>query len=144
MLDAGYSGTPLAKKLGLKPGQAAAFVALPDSLDALAQAEAFARLARVKTAAELDGGYDLVHAFFRSLADLKTAMPVLKAAIRPAGMIWISWPKKAAKLATDVSENLIRDCALDAGLVDVKVCAVDEVWSGLKLVIPIAARPPLH
>ena len=138
----GYSGTPLPKKLGLKAGQSAAFVALPASLEALAGAEAFAEVDRADAADQLGptAAHDVIHAFYTSAHELELALGCLKAAITPTGMIWISWPKKAAKLQTDITEDVIRRLALARGLVDVKVCAVDGVWSGLKLVIPLAQR----
>lgn len=141
---AGYSGTPLPKKLGFKPGQRAAFVGLPRDLAWLAQAEDFGCVERVGTACEVAGqGLDMIHAFHTDAARLKAALPALRAAIQPAGVIWISWPKRAAKIATDITEDVIRAEALPIGLVDVKVCAVTEVWSGLKLVIPVAQRTAL-
>lgn len=139
---AGYSGTPLPRKLGFKAGQAVAFVELPEALAALADCEAFAVAERAETAAELRGGppRDVIHAFYRRAQEMRAALDGLRAAIKPDGAIWISWPKKAAKIATDVTEDVIRAEALARGLVDVKVCAVNEVWSGLKLVIPLAQR----
>jgi hypothetical protein len=140
LADIGYSGTPLPRKLGLKPGQAVAFVNLPGELAALAEAEPFAAVARVHGGEALPLGLDLIHAFYLGAADFKADLPVLKAAIKQNGVIWISWPKKAARIPTDLTEDVIRNAALAGGLVDVKVCAVSEVWSGLKLVIPVAAR----
>jgi hypothetical protein len=140
LTDIGYSGTPLPQKLGLKAGQAVAFVNLPGELEALAGAEAFASVVRVHGGEDLPAGLDLVHAFYLGAGDFRADLPVLKAAIRDNGAIWISWPKKAARVPTDLTEDVIRDAALAGGLVDVKVCAVSEVWSGLKLVIPVAAR----
>ena len=139
----GYSGTPLPRKLGMKPGQTVAFVALPDELAGLASSEPFATVDRAGAAAELGptDAHDLIHAFYRRAADLQAGLGCLKAAIKPDGMIWISWPKKAAKVDTDITEDVIRRLALSSGLVDVKVCAVSEIWSGLKLVIPVAQRP---
>ena len=139
----GYSGTPLPRKLGMKPGQTVAFVALPEDLAGLASSEPFATVDRAGAAAELGPteAHDLIHAFYRRAADLKAGLGCLKAAIKPAGMIWISWPKKAARVDTDITEDVIRAMALASGLVDVKVCAVSDVWSGLKLVIPVAQRP---
>jgi hypothetical protein len=139
----GYSGTPLPKKLGLKAGQRVAFVGLPPSLEALASAQAFAEVDLAHDADELGPTepHDLIHAFYTDAHRLETSLGCLKAAIKPAGMIWISWPKKASKVQTDVTEDLVRSLALARGLVDVKVCAVDDVWSGLKLVIPLAQRP---
>ncbi len=136
---AGYSGTPLAKKLGLKAGQTVAFVGLPESLSRLAEAEDFAVVERLpgwSVPPAAAGRYDLIHAFTRSAAELAAGLPALRAALRQDGMLWVSWPKRAAKVATDVTEDMVRDVALRSALVDVKVCAVDEVWSGLKLVIP--------
>ena len=139
----GYSGTPLPKKLGMKPGQVVAFVALPPELEALAAAEPFAAVDRAAQADELGptDPHDLICAFYTSAHALQLALPCLKAAIRPAGMIWIAWPKKASKVPTDITEDTIRRHCLPLGLVDVKVCAVSEVWSGLKLVIRVTERP---
>lgn len=141
MTDAGYSGTPLPKKLGLKPGQRAAFIDVPDSLSWVAEALA-PREPIGTTAQALASGssLDVVWAFFTRAADMADALPRLRAAIQPAGMIWISWPKRTARTDTDLTEDIIRDAALAGGLVDVKVCAVDATWSGLKLVIPVAQR----
>lgn len=141
MAEAGYSGTPLAKKLGLKDGQAVAFVALPESLEALKDARLYRR---IETAADWralpEGARDVIHFFTKSAAEVDQSLPVLRDLIAPEGMIWVSWPKKASKVATDVTEDVIRDRALKDVLVDVKVCAVDEVWSGLKLVVRVEAR----
>lgn len=136
---AGYSGTPLPKKLGLKDGQRAAFIALPETLADLAVAVDFMTVRRLGTATEARSleprSADFIHGFFESAAALQAALPRLKSAIDPGGMIWISWPKKASKRPTDITEDTIRTHALPIGLVDIKVCAVDEIWSGLKLVI---------
>jgi hypothetical protein len=142
LTSARYSGTPLPRKLGLKEGQAVAFIALPETLSGLAECELFADVDRVSAADELGPSepHDLIHAFYTRAHDLELALNCLRAAIKPAGMIWISWPKKAAKVETDITEDVVRGFALARGLVDVKVCAVDEVWSGLKLVIPVAQR----
>jgi hypothetical protein len=140
LADIGYSGTPLPKKLGFKPGQSVAFVNLPGELSGLADAEPFAVSARVHGGEALPGDLDLVHAFYIGNSGFRADLPALKAAIKQNGSIWISWPKKASKVPTDLTEDVIRDAALASGLVDVKVCAVSEVWSGLKLVIPLAAR----
>ena len=136
MSGAGYSETPLAKKLGLKDGQAVAFAALPESLKWLTDARHFASVEAVDRWEALEAsGLDYVHLFTDSAAVVDAAAPALKARIRPDGMIWVSWPKKASKVKTDVTEDVIRARALGDVLVDVKVCAVDEIWSGLKLVI---------
>jgi hypothetical protein len=137
LAPAGYSKKPLHEKLGYRPGQAAAFVALPAELEPLVSCVAFKSVARPKTwAAKLPvGGFDLIHAFTKARTDLDTRLSALQTALKPDGMIWVSWPKKASKVETDVTEDRIRDAALALDLVDVKVAAVDPVWSGLKLVI---------
>ena len=134
-VQAGYSGTPLARKLGLKDGQSVGFVGLPGTLNWLADARAFFNVDVVQHVAGLAHGYDVIHLFTDSAASLGEALPLLRDKIKRDGMIWVSWPKKASKVATDVTEDVIRDRAVRDILVDVKVCAVDEIWSGLKLVI---------
>jgi hypothetical protein len=134
---AGYSNKPLPDKLGYKAGQSAAFIALPAELSELTNAVAFDAVVRkarwnAKLAA---GAYDLIHAFTTKKAELDGSLGALQRALRPDGMIWVSWPKRAAKVATDVTEDRVREAALRLDLVDVKVAAVDAVWSGLKLVI---------
>ncbi|MEP7241840.1 MAG: DUF3052 domain-containing protein [Devosia sp.] len=132
----GYSGTPLAQKLGLKDGQRVMFIDLPPSLDSLRSSRDFGETvggawSKLKAAK----GFDLIHGFTASRATLeKSAMPLLNAITRD-GTVWISWPKKASKVSTDITEDVIREVLLPTGLVDVKVAAVDDVWSGLKLVI---------
>jgi hypothetical protein len=133
-MEAGYSATPLATKLGLKDGQRVAFVGMPAAL-ALDRACGFAAVAVREDWRGVAEGVDVVHLFTTRAAEVAEALPVLRQRIQPAGMIWVSWPKKAAKVPTDVTEDVIRDIALAGDLVDVKVCAVDAVWSGLKLVI---------
>ncbi|WP_196260188.1 DUF3052 domain-containing protein [Pelagibacterium limicola] len=134
----GYSGTPLPKKLGFADGQRVLFVGLPQDLEALASCCRFLTVDRQAGLAGFTAPstrYDVIHAFTRSHAELSASTDALQSAITPDGTIWISWPKKAAKLETDVTEDVVRDEALKRDLVDVKVCAVDAVWSGLKLVI---------
>jgi hypothetical protein len=138
LATSGYSGTPLAAKLGLKDGMAAAFVALPEPLEALASAAAFATVHRARNWAGLSGKarqYDFIHVFTRERTEVEARLADLQHALKPDGMIWVSWPKKASKVPTDVTEDVIRAEALKLDLVDVKVAAVDEIWSGLKLVI---------
>lgn len=139
---AGYSGTPLPKKLGMKAGQAAAFIALPKELAALPGAEAFGRADRYGAAAELgpEDPYDLIIAFYDHEGLMGPDLGCLKGCIVANGAIWLCWPKRASKVATDITEDAVRRAALAHGLVDVKVCAVSEVWSGLKLVVPVKAR----
>ncbi len=131
---AGYSGKSLPDKLGYKPGMVAAFVALPAELAALATSVAFAETVRAAAWADVGGErrFDLIHAFTRGAAEIEGGLPLLQNALKRDGMIWVSWPKKAAKVPTDVTEDVVRAAALALDLVDVKVAAVDAVWSGLK------------
>lgn len=136
LASAGYSGTPLAQKLGLKDGQSALFLDLPDTLAELATARDFAaveqsRWERLATARD----FDYIHGFTTSRRVLEAGAKPLAAAIRPNGTVWVSWPKKASKLATDVDENVLRELLLPTGLVDVKVAAIDAIWSGLKFMV---------
>jgi len=127
----GYSGTPLPQKLGIKPGQRVAFLDAP-----LAFAAALGELPDgVAPRAQARGPLDLVVAFFRERDRLTRRLPVLIGALHPAGALWIAWPKRASKVATDITEDVVRELGLAAGVVDVKVCAIDETWSGLKLVV---------
>ncbi|AVF03719.1 MAG: hypothetical protein Devi2KO_07360 [Devosia indica] len=137
MSDTGYSGTPLAQKLGLKDGQRVLFIDLPETLTALASSRAFAEAHCVdaKQMAGLVPGYDVIHLFTTTRAVLEDLAKPLMEMIARNGMIWVSWPKKAAKVVTDITEDVIRTLVLPIGLVDIKVCAVDQTWSGLKLVI---------
>ena len=134
----GYSGTPLPKKLGFKSGMSVAFVALPDTLEDLASSVEFSvrdRFSSWDAMAGADKGYETIHAFTCVRAEIEDWLSGLQDRITPDGMIWVSWPKKASKVKTDVTEDVVRDAALRIDLVDVKVAAIDEVWSGLKLVI---------
>jgi hypothetical protein len=138
LASVGYSGTPLAAKLGFRDGMSAAFIALPPARFGLADAVAFASIDRLSDwsqAATATKKYDAVHAFTRHRAEIDDHLAGLQSAIRPDGMIWVSWPKKASKVPTDATEDVVRGAALRLDLVDVKVAAVDDVWSGLKLVI---------
>lgn len=128
---AGYSGTPLAKKLGLKTAQRAWFLGTPDSVLAEIDKDAppFERLASPEPPVHL------AHIFVTSCAALDCELRMLLPLIARDGCIWVSWPKQASKKPTDVTEDVVRALALPLGMVDVKVCAVDETWSGLKLVI---------
>ncbi|MEI6096753.1 MAG: DUF3052 domain-containing protein [Alphaproteobacteria bacterium] len=136
MAAAGYAGTSLARKLGLTDGQAVAFVGLPDSLAYLQDAAGFRRIELAPDWRALpEGARDVIHIFSTVAAELDQALPLLRDMIEVDGMIWVSWPKKASKVPTDVTEDVIRKRALADVLVDVKVCAVDAVWSGLKLVV---------
>ncbi|MDX8495722.1 DUF3052 domain-containing protein [Mesorhizobium sp. VK22B] len=134
---AGYSGTPLPAKLGLKDGMVAAFIALPPELADLTEAVAFAGVERLTEWSSISANqkYDAVHAFTRQRAEIEDGLAGIETAIKRDGMVWVSWPKKASKVPTDVTEDVIRTQALKLDLVDVKVAAVNEIWSGLKLVI---------
>lgn len=127
---AGYSGTPLPKKLGLAPGMRVCAIGC-DDYPALVGAAGLDLALQAKPNADTD----LVHLFATSRSELDTRLPELRRALRPDATLWVSWPKKAAKVETDIVEGTIREVALPLGFVDVKVCAVDEVWSGLKLVV---------
>ncbi|MFI0842684.1 DUF3052 domain-containing protein [Mesorhizobium sp. IMUNJ 23232] len=138
LATAGYSGTPLATKLGLKDGMHAAFIVLPAELDWLVDSALFAAADRFDAWPDAGGEsekYDAIHAFTKKRAEIEDHLPALQSAIRRDGMIWVSWPKKASKVPTDVTEDVVRSEALKLDLVDVKVAAIDAVWSGLKLVI---------
>jgi hypothetical protein len=135
MKTAGYSGTPLFKKLGIKAGDRVWFSGNPDGYEAELQ-----KVGEFQLAAKLSSNLDFLHLFTTSRNDLTRHFPKLKSALKPAGMVWISWPKKASGLASDLDENIVRELGLKTGLVDVKVCAVDEVWSGLKFVFRLKDR----
>jgi hypothetical protein len=134
---AGYSGKSLASKLGLAPDQRIAFVAVPATVrETIGPLPSGARvLARVGSS------LDLVLLCARRAAELDGALWKLTAALAPAGMLWIGWPKKSAGVTTDLTEDVVRRHGLAAGLVDVKVCAIDHVWSGLKFVRRLRDRP---
>jgi len=133
----GYSSKPLPAKLGLKDGMVAAFIALPPELEDLTEAVEFASVDRLTEWSAISGSqkYDAVHAFTRQRAEIEDRLGDVEAAIKRNGMVWVSWPKKASKVPTDVTEGVVRTEALKRDLVDVKVAAVNEIWSGLKLVI---------
>lgn len=128
---AGYSGTPLAKKLGIKDGSRVYVSGAPkgfeDSLEPWPTGAVMVD--------RIDARTDIVHLFESSRAKLEKGIRAALAKLKADGMIWVSWPKKASKVPTDITEDTVREIALPLGLVDVKVCAVDDVWSGLKLVI---------
>ncbi|MCY4021678.1 MAG: DUF3052 domain-containing protein [Chloroflexi bacterium] len=130
-MTAGYSGRPLQKKLGIKAGYRIALLGAPAHYRELL-GELPAGIAIDEALCGSD--YDFLQAFYVERADYEAALPALKAAIHKDGMIWISWYKKAARMPTDITEDVVRDIALAGGLVDVKVAAIDAQWSGLKLV----------
>jgi hypothetical protein len=129
--SAGYSKTPLSKKLGYKVGYRACIKGAPDHYFEIIQPLPD----DVALSNRFQKDVDLCHLFTKSRRKLEGELPKLMNIIRQNGMIWVSWPKKASKVPTDVTEDVIRSVALPLGLVDIKVCAVDDVWSGLKLVI---------
>lgn len=134
--SSGYSGTPLAKKLGIKPGTAVCTINSPANYrDLLAPLPA-----DVTFSTNVTPGAGLVHLFALARTDLVAALERIRPLLATDGMIWVSWPKKASNVSTDITEDTIRAVALPMGLVDVKVCAVDATWSGLKLVIRKALR----
>jgi hypothetical protein len=128
---AGYSGTPLVSKLGVKSGMRVAILGAPDGFDdtlgALPDGVAVAR--------RLGGSKDMVMLFTTQRAELARRLDALRRAIAPDGMVWVAWPKRASKVPTDITEDVVREVVLPTGLVDVKVCAIDATWSGLKVVI---------
>ena len=133
---AGYSGTPLAQKLGIKPGFTVFLIDAPkDYRDWLGETPDVSFVTKSPKA-----GADMVHLFVTSLADFARRLAAAREAMKPDGMLWVSWYKKSAKIPTDITEDAIRNRALKTDLVDVKVCAVTDVWSGLKLVVRTALR----
>lgn len=134
---AGYSGTPLPKKLGIKEK----FLVLLLDIPADVKAELKDALATCQLAKDGRKPLDLAMIFVKEAADLKERFSQVAKQLTPAGMIWVSWPKKTSGVATDLTENDVRNIGLQAGLVDVKVCAVNEVWSGLKFVVRVKDRP---
>jgi hypothetical protein len=130
-MASGYSGTPLAKKLSLKDGMRVWWRGMPESVRGEIAGEGL----RLQLLEKPQSPLDEAHVFVTSRAELEANLRNLLPLLQPAGMIWVSWPKRASKLPIDITEDVIREIALPMGLVDVKVCAVDEIWSGLKLVI---------
>lgn len=136
---AGYSGTPLAQKLGIKPGHAVGLWSGPDdfaaTLEGLPDDVSFASVAKGKSP------LDVLVVFVKSQKELATRLASARKRMKPAAGLWIAWPKKASGIKTDVTEDIIRALALSTDLVDNKVCAIDETWSGLRLVIRLKHRP---
>jgi hypothetical protein len=131
---AGYSGTPLPRKLGIKPGHRLLLLAMPDGFDLGELPE------EVQIARQARGKADVIVSFHTERADLARRMPVLRRAMQPAAGLWIAWPKRASKVPTDLTEDVVRELALANTLVDNKVAALDEKWSGLRLVIRLRDR----
>ncbi|MEM1249767.1 MAG: DUF3052 family protein [Acidobacteriota bacterium] len=133
---AGYSKTPLVKKLGLKPGMQAAFIDAPDHYDDLLGPLPD----EVEVRTDLRARRDFIHVFARRESDLAKRLAAVRRSLRPDGLVWLSWPKKTSSLATDLDGGAIRRLGQEAGLVDTKVCAVDQDWSGHKFVVRLADR----
>jgi len=133
-MAAGYSGTPLPKKLGIKPGFRVALLDMP------AEVHAELKSALSSCTPVTTGATDFAMIFVKTQAALRKEFPRLAKRLSPAGMLWVSWPKKTSGVASDLDENTVRQLGLNIGLVDIKVCAVNEVWSGLKFVIPVKDR----
>jgi hypothetical protein len=131
---AGYSGTPLARKLGIKAGDRLLLLGAPEGFEIPDLPDG------VRAAARLGGKADVILSFHTELSDLERRMPKLREHMEPACRLWIGWPKRASRMQTDVTENLVRDIALANRLVDNKVAALDETWSGLQLVIRLVDR----
>lgn len=133
---AGYSATPLVKKLGIKPGYILYVFQAPE--------EYFNWLSPlpedVEIKQKLSAALDFIHLFVKDQKTFRQLFLKSKKSLKKDGMLWISWPKKSSKVPTDLDENVIRDFGLEEGLVDVKVCAVDDVWSGLKFVVRVKDR----
>jgi hypothetical protein len=132
----GYSGTPLPKKLGIKPGARVWLVDAPADV----RSELSAVLAGCENGSGGKAPLDFTMVFTKSKAELAKQFARISKLLAPAGMLWVSWPKKSSGVATDLDENMVREIGLGAGLVDVKVCAVTEVWSGLKFVRRVKDR----
>ena len=150
--QAGYSGTPLPRKLGIGEGDEVALIGAPEWLEDTLHA--MPDVASVHTDLSEDARYDVIVAFVTQRAELESQLPRLRARMAPACGLWIAWPKRAASLPTDMSDNTVREIALPTGLVDNKVCAIDETWTALRLVIrrenrlsrsgPAPRRPGAH
>src|SRR5688572_6784366 len=133
---AGYSGTPLVKKLGIKPGSIAYFYQTPpDYFDRINPLPP-----EISVKPKLAGLIDFIHMFVKDKKSFTKVFVLCQKHLEKNGMLWVSWPKRSSKIPTDLDENVIRDFGLEQGLVDVKVCAVDEIWSGLKFVIRLKDR----
>ncbi|KYG83207.1 hypothetical protein AWW67_07255 [Roseivirga seohaensis] len=133
----GYSGTPLAKKLGIKEDFKVMLINPPDYYNGLFESLP-ANIEFIEDQSEVQ--VDFIHFFTKSEEELSNRILALKLRLKPSGMLWISWPKKASKVFTDINDSVVRRIGLESGLVDVKVCAVDEIWSGLKFVFRLKDR----
>jgi hypothetical protein len=133
---AGYSGTPLVRKLGIKPQARLGLIAAPDGFD-----EVLGELPPgVEVRRRLQGTFDVLVAFATRRAELERRLPAWRGALDQAGGLWVAWPKRASGVATDLGDGVVRELGLAAGLVDNKVCAIDATWSGLRFVYRLADR----
>ena len=130
-MAAGYSGTPLVRKLGIKEGNTVLVVGAPEGYAKLLEPVPEA----VQFVTRLSETTDIIHIFTDRKAELQKSLAAFREKLKPTAMVWVSWPKKSAKVPTDITEDTVRELALPLGFVDVKVCAVTDVWSGLKLVV---------
>jgi len=137
MSAAGYSGTPLPRKLGIKPGHRVALLHAPDGFEAVTLGEL---PGDVRVTQRAGGKADVIVSFHTRQGELDRRLPALRALMEPAAGLWIAWPKRASKVETDITEDVVREIALPTGLVDNKVCAIDATWSGLRLVIRLSER----
>src|SRR5437879_3633514 len=137
---AGYSASPLVKKLGIKPGFEVAFVNAPEDFVKQLDLQAEVKVRSLSKSKD----FDFILVFVKSQETLTTAFAQYSRKIKPNGMLWVSWPKKTSHVQTDLTENIVRDIGLGAGLVDVKVCAIDDVWSGLRFVYRLRDRAALN
>ena len=136
-MTAGYSGTPLARKLSLKDGLRAWFDGMPDAVRDEIEREGLA----LEELGQPEAPIDAAHIFVTARVDMEAKLTALRPLLAPSGFIWVSWPKRASKVPTDITEDGIREVILpDTDLVDVKVCAIDSTWSGLKLMVRRARR----
>lgn len=133
-MKVGYSGTPLIKKLGLKGNMKVLLIDEPENYFEFLETDISSHICKKNEA------FDLIHLFVKTKKEYETEMKKIKIRIKATTIIWISWYKKSAKINTDVTEDVIRNYALQNDLVDVKVCAVSDIWSGLKLVTPLTKR----
>ena len=139
-MTAGYSGTPLAKKLSLKDGMRLWWDGVPDSVGGEILAGLEEQGAAVHFLAAPEAPVDAAHIFVTARGALEAELHRLMPLLARGGFIWVSWPKKASKVPTDITEDVVRDICLPMGLIDVKVCAVDATWSGLKLMVRRSLR----
>jgi hypothetical protein len=134
---AGYSGTPLPRKLGIKPEVQLGLIGAPDGFERV-----LGELPPgVSVRPRLQGSFDVIVAFFVARSELERRLPACKNALTPAGGLWVAWPKRSSGVATDLGEGAVRELGLATGLVDNKVCAIDATWSGLRFVYRLADRP---